>query len=80
MNLPPFPILPLTPEERILWIDWGERVAAAERERAASLVPTNWLDPMLHGLSDVPAGVPQVERLCRRLAAAIRKGNQQEGK
>jgi hypothetical protein len=77
MNLPPFPVLPLTPEERILWIDWGERVAAAERERAAKVCDaiseaiSNGDHQPIHGGSAGPA---------LDCAAAIRKGNQQEGK
>jgi hypothetical protein len=69
MNLPPFPVLPLTPEERILWIDWGERVAAAERERAAQVCESFQGD-----------GADKQWAACTLAAAAIRKGNQQEGK
>lgn len=47
MNLPPFPVLPSTPEERLLWLDWGERVAAAERERLLNLLK------QAGGISDV---------------------------
>jgi hypothetical protein len=69
MNLPPFPVLPLTPEERILWIDWGERVAAAERERAAKVADGRYWSEALGSYGTSKA-----------IAAAIRKGNQQEGK
>jgi hypothetical protein len=76
MNLPPFPVLPLTPEERILWIDWGERVAAAERERCAVVAWSAGMDRHTQVLG-MPTDARDVGSAC---AAAIRKGNQQEGK
>jgi hypothetical protein len=42
----------------------------AERERCARVVPTSWLDSLM--VMKVPAGCPEIEALCRRIAEAIR--------
>ena len=46
-----------------------------ERERAAKVVPTSWLDPLMRDmLRGGPWGCPEIEALLRRVAAAIREG------
>jgi hypothetical protein len=37
MNLPPFPSIPQSPEERLRWVQWGEQIRAMERERCATV-------------------------------------------
>ena len=52
-------------------------VRAEQRERGAKMIPTNWCDPLLSGPTAVlqglgPWGCPDIERLLRAIAAAIR--------
>lgn len=37
MNLPPFPFLPSTPEERIRWVQWGEQIRAMAMDELVSV-------------------------------------------
>jgi len=61
--------------------------AEEERERAAREVPTNWVHPLLSGPDcALPSrstgsgwGCPDIERLLRAIAAAIRQGPQEDG-
>lgn len=36
-DLPPFPEIPLTPEQRLRWAAWGKECMARERERCARI-------------------------------------------
>ncbi len=53
-----------------------DAAVAAERERCANLVPTNWCDPLLTGKDapSVPLDCPGVERLLRGIQDRIRSG------
>lgn len=71
-HLLPVPLAPAT------WSDLRALVAVASetREPLSSLVPTNWLDPMLSGPNAVfrdhgPWGCPDIERLLRAVKARI---------
>jgi len=49
-------------------------LTAARQEQAeadAKVIPTSWLDPLLHGMN-IPAGCPDIEFLLRQIAMAIR--------
>jgi hypothetical protein len=53
-----------------------EIAVAAERERCAELVPTNWCDSLLTGKDapKLPLGGREVEALLRGIQDRIRKG------
>ena len=54
-----------------------DQLMEAFRERAANVIPTNWVDPLLSGETAVlpgygPWGCPDIERLLQTIAAEIR--------
>src|SRR3990167_2199763 len=76
------PDCPYCGDNRRNFIDYAaEQVAQAraeEREACAKRIPMTWLDPLLSGKDAVlkgygPWGGPEIERLLRAIAAAIRE-------
>jgi hypothetical protein len=67
MNLPEFPEIPLTPESRLRWADFGKRCMEAgaklERERCAQIC-----DSLM-----IPQDAEPYRATITALAAAIRK-------